>query len=56
MSQNYGRVIGARLTEDEIASINALMAKHGAENLSELLRAILQGKLSLDLLTKWSEG
>lgn len=49
--KQYGRVLGAPLTKDEVASLNALMVRNGAETLSDLLRAILQGKLSPELLT-----
>jgi len=39
----YGRTIAARLKDDEMASLNQLMAQNSIPNLTALLRGLVRG-------------
>lgn len=46
MQSPYGRVISARLNEDEIASLNRYLTRNNYSSLAEFLRATLKANTS----------
>ena len=43
----YGKTIAARLTDEEIQSLNMLMNKHNCNNLSEFLKLLITGQIDI---------
>ena len=43
MVKEYGKTIGARLSDDEIASLNQLLRQDNYSNSGDLIRSILNG-------------
>jgi len=41
------KVVSARLTEDELATLNTFMQKHYCKNLADLLKLVIGGKIEL---------
>ena len=44
-------IVSARLSEDEIASLNIFMAKHGFTTVGDLIRAVISGSVQIRSLT-----
>lgn len=47
----YGKIVSARLTEDEIANLNIFMVKNGFTSLGDLVRAVIEGSVQIPSLT-----
>lgn len=45
---DHSKAVAARLSEDELVSLNHIMARHGCKNLGDLLRMLIGSKIALN--------